>query len=271
MSGPFKQPFKTIGNVTLNMYLFRPDEGADRAGRPAIVFFFCGGWRGFDATKFYPQSTYLASRGMVCLNAEVRVGPEHGTTPTECVVDSKSAIRYVRAHASELGVDPDRIVAAGGSAAGHVSACCGVVEGFDEAGEDLSVGSRPDAMVLFNPALDTTDLERRVALFGGMDRARALSPVHQVKPGAPPALVMHGRADEVVDVGQAVRFEEAMAAAGNRCDLRLYDGQGHGFFNFRDGNNPMFTETLRETDRFLASLGYLDGDGCVDSFRYTPI
>ena len=80
MSGPFKQAFKTIGDVTLNMYLFRPDEDTNEANNPVVVFFFCGGWRGFDATKFYPQSTYLARRQQshVC-------GDPKGDGPFSCV------------------------------------------------------------------------------------------------------------------------------------------------------------------------------------------
>ena len=60
--------YKTVGDVTLNMHVFR---GAEGAPRPAIVFFFCGGWNGFDATRMFPQSEYLVSRGMVAFNAEV--------------------------------------------------------------------------------------------------------------------------------------------------------------------------------------------------------
>ena len=128
MTEPIVKPYKHIGKTTLNLHVIGPPNGAAGDALPAVVFFSCGGWSRFDATKFFPQSRYLASRGVVCFNAEVRVEPEHGTTPTECVVDGKSAVRWVRAHAAEFGVDPGRIAAAGGSAAGHVTACCGVIE-----------------------------------------------------------------------------------------------------------------------------------------------
>ena len=101
MSKPEIFPYKTIDDVTLNMHLFTPDNNEFPPSRPAIVFFFCGGWNGFKASKFYPQSLYLAARGITCFNAEVRVKEVHGTTPLECVIDAKSAIRYVRAHADE--------------------------------------------------------------------------------------------------------------------------------------------------------------------------
>lgn len=259
-------PYKTIDDVTLNMHIFR-SEDMDGA-RPAIVFFFCGAWNGFDVAKMFPQSEYLVSRGMAAFNAEVRVCETHGTTPTECVIDGRSAVRWVRAHAAEYGVDPDRIVASGGSAAGHVSACTALIDGFDDPADDLSVSPRPNALVLFNPALDIEGVERRIERFGGIERARALSPLANVKPGAPPTLVMQGTADDTTLPGKAVRFAEAMQAAGVRCDLKLYDGEGHGFFNWFDGANPMFAATLRDTDAFLASLGYIEGEPTIDDFGY---
>ena len=164
------KPYKQVGDTTLNMHIIRPD-GCSSGPMPAVVFFFCGGWNSFDASKFHPQSVYLASRGMACFNAEVRVEPIHGTTPVECVIDGKSAVRWVRSHAKVLGVDQRRIAVAGGSAGGHVSACCGVIDGFDDPlDEDPSISSIPDAMVLFNPALDTTSLDRRIKRFGGSRR-----------------------------------------------------------------------------------------------------
>ena len=264
------KPYKYVGDTTLNLHLFEPNERSE-GPRSAMLFFFCGGWNAFDASKFYPQSAYLASRGMVCLNAEVRVTPIHGTTPVECVRDARSAVRWVRANADDLNVAMDRIVVAGGSAAGHVSACCGLIDEADDQDDaSPSITSKPDAMILLNPTLDTTTLDRRIQRFGDIVMARSFSPIHHVKEGAPPALVLHGREDEVVEVDQAIRFGKAMTGAGNDCTVRLYDEQGHGFFNYFDGANPMFQITLKEIDGFLTRLGFLDGAERVDEFRYDP-
>lgn len=259
--------FKATPQADLKMYVFRPDSPTFEPPLPAVAFFFCGGWRGFDRTKFYPHSVYLASRGLVCANAEVRVS-RHGTTPAECVADAKSAVRFLRANAQAMGLDPSRVAVCGGSAGGHVAAATGIIEGFDEAEEDRSVSSVPDAMVLFNPALDTASAEKRIKIFGGVERARSLSPLQHVKSGNPPALVMHGHDDQVVEVSQAIRFHRAMQDAGNRCELRLYEGAGHGFFNYFDGRNPFFTRTLKEMDIFLQSLGYCSGPDRVDGYSF---
>ncbi|MEO1994912.1 MAG: alpha/beta hydrolase [Planctomycetaceae bacterium] len=91
------------------------------------------------------------------MSADYRVIRKHKTTPFECVKDGKSAVRWIRQHAAELGVDPDRIVAAGGSAGGHVAAYTGVIQGHEEEGEDANISSLPDAMILYNPVIDTTE------------------------------------------------------------------------------------------------------------------
>lgn len=276
---PLIQPFKTIGDVTLNLYIIKPDTPPPVEGYPAIVFFFCGGWKGFNHRALFPQSTYLASRGVMCFNAEVRVNAIHSTPAETCVIDAKSAIRYVRQNSATLNVDPNRITAGGGSAAGCVTACCGIVPGFEDANENLSISSRPDAMLLFNPRLDTIcegeGQERQQArlaeIFGDSEKGRPLSPIHNVKPGNPPALIMHGTKDERLEVDHMLRFQTSMHNAGNRCDLQLYEGAGHGFFHYRDGNNPWFTETMCATDQFLTSLNFIEGEEQTASFEYTPV
>ena len=275
---PATHPFKTIDDVTLNLYTIKPETPPPQNGYPAVVFFFCGGWKGFNHEALYPQSAYLASRGIMCFNAEVRVNAIHGTEAEKCVVDAKSAIRYVRQHAKTFNVNPNQIASSGGSAAGCVAAACGVVPNYEEEGEDLSISSRSDAMLLFNPRLDTIcegegqerQIQRLTEIFGDREKGRPLSPVHNVKPGNPPALIMHGKADDRLEVDHMLRFQTAMHNAGNRCDLQLYDGAGHGFFHYRNGNNPWFKETMQHTDQFLVSLGYIQGDEQTASFEYTP-
>ena len=133
----------------LNLHVFYPGNIKQGDNRPAIVFFFGGGWTSGTPRQFYAHCEYLAAQGMVAISAEYRVKGTHGTTPVESVKDGKSAIRWVRKHAEELGVDPLRIAASGGSAGGHVAACTALIEGLEE--EDPDICSVPDAMVLFNP------------------------------------------------------------------------------------------------------------------------
>jgi acetyl esterase/lipase len=264
--------FKTIKDVELKLYVFEPEGLKATESRPAIVFFFGGGWRGGTPEQFYPQSKYLASRGMVAISAEYRVKDRHGVTPFECVTDGKSAIRWVRANAGKLGVDPERIAAGGGSAGGHVAACTGVIDSLDEPDEDASVSSTPNALVLFNPALvipwrdesRMTDEQRE--RFGGRDYTE-ISPYHHVTPGDPPTIVVHGEADTTIPIRTARMFTDAMKKAGNRCELAAYDGKGHGFFNYGRDDGQAFYNTLQKVDEFLTSLGYLNGAPTLQKFR----
>ena len=120
---PVKRLYKKVDGHELYIHCFFPDGHDSKTQRkPAIVFFFGGGWVGGTPTQFYPQCEYLAKRGMVAMSAEYRVASRHKTTPLECVKDGKSALRWIRKNSNKLGIDPKRIGAGGGSAGGDVAA-----------------------------------------------------------------------------------------------------------------------------------------------------
>ena len=273
MSQATASVYKTVGDVSLNMYIFNPEDHQIDQRRPAIVFFFGGGWRGGSPKQFEKHCLYLASRDMVAMAADYRVSSRHGVKAMQCVADAKSAIRWVRANAAKLGVDPERIVASGGSAGGHLAACTGVIEGFDEPGESTSVSSRPNAMILFNPAVvvapidgdDTLAIRKGYRDRMGTDPIR-LSPYHQVKGAVPPTVIFHGRDDKTVLYRSVEYFTKVMKEMNNPCKLVGYDGEGHGFFNYGRKKNRYFTATMAEADRFLVSLEYLEGEPTIEQF-----
>lgn len=248
--------YKSFDKDPLELNVFLPDGWKASDRRPAIVFFFGGGWTGGTPTQFYPHSRYLASRGMVAISAQYRTRNSHGTSPFECVADGKSAVRWMREHAAELGIDPNKVAAGGGSAGGHVAATTGVIDGLDEEGENMSVSSKPNALVLYNPATDISQIQR----LG--DRAVDASPLQHVSKGDPPTIVFHSRDDQTVPYESAVKFCEAMDRAGSRCELVSFDGRPHGFFNYTRSRADYKT-TVWHMDRFLASLGYLEGEPTV--------
>jgi len=267
--------YKTVGDVKLALYIFEPAGHKPDDRRPAIVFFFGGGWTSGTPKQFEQHCRYLASRGMVAMTADYRVSSRHGTLAVKCVEDAKSAIRWVRANAKRLGIDPKRIAAGGGSAGGHIAACAGVVEDFDAPDEDKSVSSVPNALVLFNPAVvlgrmkgqEAVKAERLERIENRLGtKPENLSPAHHVGKGAPPTLILHGKADNVVAYRTAETFAETMKEAGNRCELVGYEGEGHGFFNFGRGDNAYFIATTKEMDKFLVSLGWLKGPPTVEEF-----
>jgi acetyl esterase/lipase len=249
--------YKTIGDTVLKLHMFKPEKHKVTDERPCIVFFFGGGWNSGDPDQFYPHCLYLASRGMVAVSAEYRVKNRHGTPPYACVQDGKSAVRWLRTHADELGIDPQRIAAGGGSAGGHVAAATGTVDGFEEAGEDLRIASAPNALLLFNPVYDNGPHGY------GYDRVKeqweAFSPLHNIDTTTPPAIVFLGTEDTLIPVSTAKEFRRRMKQSGPRSKLKLYKDQPHGFFNYRDGKNTYYFRTVYAADRFLAKLDYLDG------------
>jgi acetyl esterase len=256
LPGAISKVYKTIGETQLYLHIYQPAERLSKAKLPAMVFFFGGAWRQGSPAQFIEHCKYLAARGMVAITAEYRVKSRHNVTPLECVADAKSAMRWVRAHADELGIDANRIAAGGGSAGGHLAAAVATVREFDDKADDVKVSPLPQALVLFNPVLDTNEIPTE---YGFGDKRQAASPLHNVGKGMPPTIIFHGTADRTVPFTQATRFCEALTKQGGHCEVKAYEGRQHGFFNYGRGNNEDFKTTLRATDEFLTSLGWLKG------------
>lgn len=243
-----KHVYKKVGDRELCLWRISSEASASAAESrgsatlPCIVFFFGGGWTSGSPEQFLPQARYLASRGMAAFVADYRVASRDNVKAAACVEDAKSAVRYLRVNAEQLGIDPDRICAAGGSAGGHIACGTALLPGFEVASEKTDVSSVPNALALFNPAVVLAPVAGLPIPQGAeskLDSLRerlgaepeAMSPVHHVRAGLPPAIIFHGRADTTVNVTTVEKFAELMQRDGNRCELRLYDGAPHGFFN----------------------------------------
>lgn len=253
--------YKQTPQGELKLFAHYPLDWKPTDKHAAIVFFFGGGWKNGTPNQFLNQATYLATRGMVALRADYRVESRQHTTPESAVEDAKSAVRWVRAHAAELGVDPQRIVASGGSAGGHLAACTGMTEALEVRNEDAKISSLPNAMVLFNPALDLAALEIAKQWPEGKEEGNKIvpliDPARFIKKGLAPTVIYFGSADRMLD--HARTFADQSKTFGNRCELFTAAGQPHGFFN----RSPWQEVTLRQTDMFLTSLGYLKGEPTV--------
>jgi arylsulfatase A len=251
------------GDLALHFSL--PPDWKPSGRRPAIVFFFGGGWKSGSHRQFVSQADYFAARGMVAAAADYRILSVHGTGPEACIADAKAAVRWLRRHAGELGIDPGRVVAAGGSAGGHLAAATALVPGFDD-DPDAAAGpsAKPDALVLFNPALNIDEIaaERRPDLEPA--RAAAISPNRFIDRGAPPAIMFFGTDDALLD--GAEKYLARAGELGLRAELCTAAGQPHGFFN----RSPWAESTVRRADEFLASLGFLAGPPPVRVPEDTP-
>lgn len=244
--------YKRASRSDLAIHLHFPPDWRPEDHRPAIVFFFGGGWTTGNVRQFEEQAAHLARRGLVAARADYRVRLRHNVTPDKCVEDAKSAVRWLRQHAAELGIDPDKIVAAGGSAGGHIAACASLSKGLDEEGEDLAISSKPNALVLFNPVLSFVDLPRLMVLIASDEAlGETMSPILHLSKETPPTLLLYGTDDPLHAQGKA--FLERANEVGVRCEMFTAEGMPHGFFN----RPPWKDTTLQRVDEFLVSLGYL--------------
>ncbi|MGB0372171.1 MAG: alpha/beta hydrolase [Opitutales bacterium] len=244
----------------LKLHVFMPEGYSEELKYPCVVLFFGGGWNGGTAEQFYGQCGYLASRGMVAISAEYRVKKRYGTPPQVAAEDAKEAIRYIREHSSELGIDPERIIAGGGSAGGHVAAAAAFCPKIDS-NTASPISPVPNGLILYNAVYDNGP--------DGYGHGRVkkywedISPLHNIRPGLPPTLVLLGTNDRLIPVSTAEVFQEKMRAAGNECETYFFEGQGHGFMNISKGGREMFEATLVKTDAFLVKYGYLTGEDSV--------
>ena len=254
--------YKTVDGTKLRLFVVAPSDLGEGNRRPGIVFYHGGGWRGGNPSQFAPHSTYLASRGMVAVNVEYRLKGKHGVFPHTCVEDAKSAMRWVRGHADELNIDPDKIAAGGGSAGGHLAACLATINGYNAESDDTSISTRPDALVLFNPAIRMRKKwEERLGL---KVPRRSISPYHHVDGDVPPTIIFHGTKDTTVPIEDVRGFCRKMDEHGSYCRLVEFEGMQHAFFNYGKHDNRPYRRTVHEMDGFLASLGFLRGEPSME-------
>ena len=230
---------------------FPPDH--DPAGErvPGLILFHGGGWSGGSRDQFRATCAYFASRGLVTATADYRMltRAEAGALPDGhsrkrvCATDAASAVLWLKANADRFGIDPDRIITGGGSAGGHISALATLNPNLREPGGAADIDTSVVAYLWFNPAFspdDKTDPEIDV--------------LPHLTADLPPAIVFFGTDD---------RWKNGWDAAHRRLrdlgvdtvDLRLAEGQPHGFFN----RDPWWTICHIAADRFLVDLGLLQG------------
>lgn len=252
--------YKTVDTTQLYLTVYPSATKMPNKKSSAMVFFFGGGWNSGTVKQFEPQAIYFSQRGMTCILVDYRVKEKHKTTPFESLKDAKSAIRYIRSHANDLEIDPSKIVAVGGSAGGHLAAATALITDYNESTDNTSVSCIPDALVLFNPVFDNGPGGYGYERIG--DTYKQFSPLHNIVSGAPPTIVFLGEKDHLVPVETAKYYKMVMEKVKSRCDLFLYEGQEHGFFNYK--NLKYYKKTVFETDTFLQSIGFLSTDPIVE-------
>lgn len=243
--------YKSTPQKPLHLHVFEPEGLQKSDKRPAFVTIHGGGWRGGLPARMYPFASHFASLGMVGISVEYRLAaqkPAEGAlTPFDCVRDIRSAMRFLKQNAADFGIDPERIVASGASAGGHLAAATAMFDGVDDPGDDSTISPAPCALVLLFPVIDTSkEIGYGHDLLGG--RWREIDPNSHVRAGLPPCILFHGTSDTVTPFAGAEKFLHAMLEAGNVCELVVNEGGRHGYLMFE---KEPFEETLAATEAFL--------------------
>ena len=245
--------YKKIAERELQLHVFEPAGFKPSDKRACYLIIHGGGWTGGAPPRMYPFAAHYAKLGLVGVSLSYRLhSAKTGVSVFDCVKDARSAMRHLRVHAAELGIDPQKIIVSGGSAGGHLAVSTALFDKVNEEGDDLAVSASPNALVLLFPVIDTSKEGYGQAKIG--ERWQELSPAHNVRAGLPPTLIFHGTGDTVTPFAGAKAFHEAMLKAGNRSELDVNDGGAHGYL-MRD--KVLFDDTMKKTDAFLKSLGLL--------------
>jgi acetyl esterase/lipase len=286
--------YKTVGGLDLPMAVFLPANRTSLAERrPAIVGIHGGawsGWRGGDCATwdggiFAPHARYFSARGAVAVTISYRnvfaPGKDKaafGSGPglVDLLADCRAAVRYLRKNADRFGIDPDHIAVVGDSAGGHLAACLGTIDHFDDPGEDLATSALANLVVACNPITDLTDPAwlpyvhetprnwDKGQTLSLDDRAKAISPLWNVSDKSAPTLVIHGIKDTIVQPRHSSDFQQALQKAGVRSELSTLPEATHAFvlLGYRSIGSDWLA-VMNTIDRFLVDNGYLIGGPVV--------
>ena len=251
--------YKNSGGKAQQIEVYFP-KGHDpaKAVVPGIIMFHGGGWSGGDKKQFRYLCHYFASRGMVAATASYQLakkkkgkpagqgsgkGADKGSVKRVCITDAKSAIRWYKQNAGELGIDPKRIITGGGSAGGHISLLATTNPGLNDPKDPTGFDTSVVAYMLFNPALQATDA-----------KDPEVDALKHLKADLPPAIVFFGTKDKwLKDWKPAI---EKMKKIGiKNVDSWSAVGQRHSFFN----KQPWADVTIKACDEFLAKHGLIEG------------
>lgn len=245
--GHLIKTYKEIDGFKLDAHIFIPKDIEAYEKRPAIVYFHGGG---FSSGK--PDWHFGYNKdGFISIAVEYRIYDRHGVMPFEEISDAKSFIRWLRKNANEFHVDENKIIASGNSAGAALIITTALLDSLDEPYEDLTISSKPNAMILNASGYDQTNK------FGPVKDKSSLakiSGINIVKPNAPPCLVIHGSNDRGIPIKEAETFVTKMRAAGNICEFKVLEGAGHVPWL----RPPYSIEASKARKDFLKQLGYIN-------------
>ena len=254
--------YKTENEFNLEAHIFRPNNISIDEKRPAIVFFHGGGWSLGSPTWGFKYAKHYADLGMIGISGHYRLSNRRDVTPIEAMQDAKDLIIWLRINADSLGIDKNRIAAAGWSAGAHLAASAAV---FADTLSNKKFSSSPNALLLRSPALDVANDGWFNQMLNYTDvNPVSLSPVESVFKGLPPTILLQGRDDHLTPLKGVQLFHDKMIENGNYCELWIYDNVGHlftpsylGDAGWPKPDMEISKKATKKADEFLIKLGYI--------------
>ncbi len=232
--------FAEPDGVKLKLNVYQPKDRGDGL-LPGMVVVHGGGWVIGPRTQQAWYCREFARNGYVVITIDYRMMPKYAFP--HCLHDCKAGVRWMRAHAAELGVDPDHIVTFGASAGGHLAAFLAVADPEDgfEGEDNPGPSSHVNAAASLYGVLDFTKYrdqypEKFMKKFAGpegekrgVDPLVVASPITYLKPDTPPIFLAHGTSDILVPYSQSVAFHERLLELGIATRFVTYPKRNHGF------------------------------------------
>ena len=260
-----REVYKTIDTFKLKIDIFYTNQSFGRENNTAIVFFHGGGWAFGTPDEFFTTCERYAEMGIVTFSVDYRLSVENGVTPNksispiECIMDARSAIRWVRENSEKFHIDKNKIVAAGQSAGGHLALSTAMIDTYNEESDDLGISCRPDAILLFSACVNTVEGWCDRLMGDRRTKIWSISPAHNVKAGLPPMIEFHGTDDEQVPKWTVQFFESDMKKEGNYFEQHMYEGRKHYLGNGDPKYSRYFDDDiLKITDDFLRKYNLID-------------
>lgn len=253
--------YNRAGGQELKLYVFEPVHSEYGRTRAAVLVFHGGGWIEGKAEWTFGQAKYFSSLGMVGISVDYRLSNGKDVTPFEAVEDAKAAVRWVRANAVILNVDPKKIVTYGESAGGQLAAATAIVS---ESPTKEELNAVPNALVLVSPVLYVENSERFRKMAGAGRDVKSVSPAEHVRKDMPPTIIVTGALDKSLPPELMIKYCEKSKEAHNRCDLQVYAGVGHMLTVPEENTKEVQLETKARYDaylkigQFLASLKFIE-------------
>lgn len=234
-------------------------KGNQQSARPAIALFHGGGWMSGKPEEFHEACRRYARMGFITFSFRYRLAvdgngsyPNPDITPVESTKDARSALRWLKEHAAELGIDPDRIIAGGQSAGGQLALSTALSDTVNEATDNLDVNPEPAALLLFSSNVNTMEAWADYLMGDRRKEIWSISPYHNLKKQMPPAIAFHGENDDQVLFYIVSLFRNKMKELGNYYELYTYPGRRHYLAAGNDKYATYFDEEILEkTDNFL--------------------